>query len=199
MNLTERAKNIILKPKQEWPAIDGEAIQTSDFYRNYIIPLAAIGPIASFIGTSLVGITLPGMGTFRVPIGSAIVQMIVSFVLALIGVYVLAIIIDLLAPSFGGENSRHQGLKVAAYSSTPGWLGGIFGIIPVLGFVGIIAAIYGLYLLYLGLPILMKSPRQKALGYTVIVVIASIVIFVIIGLITSMFVNLPVPNIPTSE
>jgi hypothetical protein len=199
MNLVARAKNIVLNPKQEWPEIDREVIQTGEFYRSYIIPLAAIGPIASLIGISLIGINLPGIGTFRVPFGSALVQTIVAFGLALIGVYVMAVIIDLLAPSFGGAKSRQQGLKVAAYSSTPAWLGGIFNIIPILSIIGVIVAIYGLYLLYLGLPVLMKSPKERAVGYTVVVVIASIIIFIIIGLITSILVDIPAPNIPTPE
>ncbi|MGH7900727.1 MAG: Yip1 family protein [Thermodesulfobacteriota bacterium] len=195
MNLVERVKNIILKPKQEWNVIDTEAAQTIDLYKCYVIPLAAIGPIASLIGTTLIGISLPGVGTYRVPFGSAIGQMIVVYILSLIGVYVMALIIDFLAPSFSGEKNTNQALKVAVYSSTASWLGGVFGLIPILGFISIIASLYSLYLLYLGLPVLMKSPKEKALIYTVVIVIAAIIIFVVIGLISSVFISLPTPNV----
>jgi len=195
MNLVERVKNIILKPKQEWNVIDTEAAQTIDLYKGYVIPLAAIGPIAALIGTTLIGISLPGVGTYRVPFGSAIGQMIVVYILSLIGVYVMALIIDFLAPSFSGEKNTNQALKVAVYSSTASWLGGVFGLIPILGFISIIASLYSLYLLYLGLPVLMKSPKEKALIYTVVIVIAAIIIFVVIGLISSIFVSLPTPNV----
>jgi len=195
MNLVERVKNIILKPKQEWNVIDTEAAQTIDLYKSYVIPLAAIGPIAALIGTTLIGISLPGVGTYRVPLGSAIGQMIVVYILSLIGVYVMALIIDFLAPSFSGEKNTNQALKVAVYSSTASWLGGVFGLIPILGFISIIASLYSLYLLYLGLPVLMKSPKEKALIYTVVIVIAAIIIFVVIGLISSIFVSLPTASV----
>jgi len=193
MNLVERVKNIILKPKQEWNVIDTEAAQTIDLYKSYVIPLAAIGPIAALIGTTLIGISLPGVGTYRVPLGSAIGQMIVVYILSLIGVYVMALIIDFLAPSFSGEKNTNQALKVAVYSSTASWLGGVFGLIPILGFISIIASLYSLYLLYLGLPVLMKSPKEKALIYTVVIVIAAIIIFVVIFLISNVFISLPTP------
>ena len=195
MNLVERVKNIILRPNQEWNVIDTEIINTSNLYKSYVIPLTAIGPIATLIGTTLVGISLPGIGTYRVPLGSAIGQTIVSYILSLIGVYILALIIDFLAPSFSGQKNINQALKTAVYSSTASWLGGIFDLIPILGFISIIASLYSLYLLYLGLPVLMKSPKEKALTYTVMIVIAAIIIFVVIGLISSVFVSIPTPNV----
>jgi len=199
MNLVERVKNIILNPKQEWNVIDTETTGTIELYKGYVIPLTAIGPIATLIGTTLVGISLPGIGTYRVPFGSAIGQTIVSYILSLIGVYVMALIIDFLAPSFSGEKNINQALKTAVYSSTASWLGGIFGLIPILGFISLVASIYSLYLLFLGLPVLMKSPKEKALIYTVVIVIAAIIIFVIIGLISSLFVSLPTPNVLIKE
>ena len=47
----------------------------------------------------------------------------------------------------------------------------------------------GLYLLYLGLPVLMKAPAEKALGYTAVVIIAAIVLFLIVGLETGTFMS----------
>jgi Yip1 domain len=193
MNLVERIKNILLQPKQEWPVIAGEATNVSDLYRNYIVILAAIPAIAGFIGFSLIGMSLPGVGAFRVPIGSGIAHMIVSFVLGLVGVYILALIIDALAPNFGGEKNLMQALKVAAYSSTASWLAGIFAILPLLGILGILG-LYSLYLLYTGLPVLMKAPQEKALAYTAVVVICAIVLFVVIGAISNLFISYPVPR-----
>ena len=195
MNLFERVKNIILNPKQEWNVIDTEARETIELYKRYIIPLAAIGPIASFIGTTLVGISLPGIDTYRIPFGAAIGQTVVSYVLSLIAVYIMGLVIDFLTPTFSGEKNANQALKVAVYSSTATWLGGIFGLVPILGFVSIIASLYSIYLLYLGLPVLMKCPKEKALIYTVAILIAAIIIFVLIGLISSVFISLPTPDV----
>jgi Yip1 domain len=190
MSLVERAKNIILQPKREWPVIDAEPTTIGELYTRYVILLSAIPPIASFIGFSLFGMHVPLLGTIRIPIGSAISSAIVRYILGLVGVYVLALIIDALAPNFGGQKNQIQALKVAAYSSTAAWVAGIFAIIPALSVLGIVG-LYSLFLLYLGLPILMKSPPDRALGYTVVVILAAIVIFMIIGVIASRLIYYP--------
>lgn len=190
MNLVDRVKRILLSPRPEWVVIEAEPTTPAALYTGYIMPLAAIGPIAQIIGYSVFGITVPFMGTYRVPIGSAVTSAIVAYVLTLIGTYALALIIDALAPTFNGQRSQIQALKVAAYSSTAAWVAGIFALIPGLRLLGILG-VYSLYLLYLGLPVLMKSPREKGLGYTVVVVLAAIVLFIIIGVIAGQFMAVP--------
>src|SRR5207245_7554200 len=86
MNLISRTKNILLSPKQEWQVIDDEATSVGGLYIGYIVPLAAIGPVASGIRMALFGISVPSMGTYRVPIGAAIRQGIAQYVMALVGV-----------------------------------------------------------------------------------------------------------------
>ena len=194
MNLIDRVKSILLQPKQEWEVISGEITTTSELYKTYIIPLAAIGPVASFIGMSIVGISMPLTGTFRVPLTTAIASTAVHYVLGLIGVYILALIIDYLAPTFSGEKNMGQALKLAAYSYTAGWLAGIFIIIPVLGILSIVG-LYSIYLLYTGIPVLMKAPQEKSLGYTVAVVIAAIIIFVVISWIPRAFISYPAKSV----
>ena len=190
MNLVDRVKRILLSPKTEWEVIDAEATTTSELYTRYIMPLAAIGPIAQLIGFSVFGMTLPFVGTYRVPIGSAITHAVVSYVLMLAGTYLLALIIDALAPTFNGQRSQIQALKVAAYSLTASWIAGIFGLVPPLAILGILG-LYSLYLLYLGLPVLMKAPREKAMAYTAVVVLAAIVPWMIIAAVAGMFMRVP--------
>jgi hypothetical protein len=190
MDLVQRVKQILLSPRTEWQVIEAEPTTTAELYKTYIIPLAAIGPISQVIGYSVFGITVPFVGTYRVPIGSAISGALVAYVLTLAGTYVLALIIDGLAPTFNGQRSQIQALKVAVYSSTASWLAGIFALIPGLRLLAILG-LYSLYLLYLGLPIVMKSPRDKALGYTVVVIVAAIVLFMIIGVIAGRFLAVP--------
>lgn len=190
MTLVDRVKRILLQPKQEWEVISGETTTTADLYRNYAIPLAAIGPVASVIGMSIFGMGMPFGPAFRVPIITAVFSAAVHYVLALVGVYVLALIIDVLAPTFSGEKSPGQSLKLAVYSSTAAWAAGIFVLIPPLGFLGILG-LYSLYLLYEGIPVLMKAPREKAVLYTVAVAVAAIVIFAVIGSVARTLVPFP--------
>jgi hypothetical protein len=190
MSLVDRVKRILLSPRTEWQVIDAEATTPAQLYTGYIMPLAAIGPIAQIIGYSVFGISVPLVGTYRVPIGSAITSALVSYVLVLIATYVLALIIDALAPTFNGQRSQIQALKVAAYSSTASWVAGIFLLIPGLRLLTILG-LYSLYLLYLGLPVLMKTPLEKAVTYTVVVVLAAIVLFMLTGLIAGRFLAVP--------
>jgi hypothetical protein len=192
MSLVNRVKGILLTPKKEWHVIDAEPATTASLYSGYIAPLAAIPALAGFIGLSLLGYSLLGT-TIRVPIGNGIVGMVLRYVLSLVGIYPLALIIDVLAPNFGGTKSPTQALKVAAYSATAQWVAGIFLILPGLVVLSLLG-VYSVYLLYLGLPVLMKVPADKSLGYTAIVIICAIVVWVVIGTIARVVMSVPMPG-----
>lgn len=192
MNRVERVKKILFEPKKEWEVISRESTSPSELFKDYIIPLAAIGPVASIIGLSIVGINLPMARTFRLPITASLGSAVVQYLLSLLGVYLLAMIIDFLAPTFSGEKNMNQALKLAAYSYTAGWLSGIFMLFPALSFF-MILGLYGLYLIYTGIPVLMKTPQEKSLTYTIAVVIAAIVISAIISWASRPFISLPMP------
>ena len=183
--ILQRAKDIILKPRETWAVIDTEPATTQSIYVPYVLVLAAIGPVAQFIGGQVFGYSALGI-SFHPPMGTALISAILSYALALASVFVLALVIDGIAPNFGGQKNQVQALKVAAYSATAGWLAGIFGLVPALALLGILG-LYGLYLLYLGLPILMKVPQDKALGYTAVVVVVAVVLFILIGVIVAAF------------
>ncbi|WP_243450962.1 Yip1 family protein [Sphingosinicella sp. CPCC 101087] len=179
-----------MSPKTEWPRIDAEPATISGIYTSYVMILAAIGPIAMLIGQQLVGINVLGI-SYKPSIGYSVGSAVLTYLLSLVSVYVMALIIDALAPSFGGTKNQVKAFKVAAYASTAAWLAGIFQIIPMLAFLGLLG-LYSLYLLYLGLPLLMKVPADKAVGYTVVVIVVYIVVYfvalMIVGaLVTSFF------------
>ena len=192
MILTERVKNIILQPAQEWRVIEKEATTVAELYTSYIMILAAIGPVASIIGLSIFGVSAPFTGAYRLPLGSVIGHAVVSYVLALAGVYVFGLVINALAPTFLGTKDEIQALKVAACSSTAAWLAGIFMLVPALGFLQILA-LYSLYLLYRGLPLLMKAPQEKALVYTVVVIVVGVLIMGLMGAISGQLISYPGP------
>ena len=186
MDLVSRMKGILLSPAKEWAIIDTEPTTVSSLYTGYIIPLAAIGPICGFIGLSVLGYNVLGVA-IKIPMSTGLTAAIIGYGLALLSVYILALIIDALAPSFGGQKSQMQALKVSAYSATAAWVAGVGRLMPALGIIGILG-LYSLYLLYVGLPVLMKSPKEKALGYTVVVIICMIVLYVLMGALVVMMV-----------
>jgi hypothetical protein len=52
--------------------------------------------------------------------------------------------------------------------------------------VAFVGALYSLYLLYLGLMRVMKSPQDKAVGYTVVVLLVAIVVGLVASYVTTM-------------
>jgi hypothetical protein len=184
--LVARVKAILATPRTEWPAIAADASTPRDIYFGYVAPLVAIGAIASFIGHVVVGVPIPLVGTVRLGIGSALGAAIVHFVLTFVAVFVIALIVDALAPTFGGTRDPLRALKVTAYSLTPGWVAAILTILPALGFLAALISLYGLYLMYLGLPVLMRAPADKALGYTVVVVLCAIVLGIVVSAVSGL-------------
>jgi hypothetical protein len=183
-NLIERAKNMLLTPKTEWPVVAGEATSIQQLYINYVGPLAVFAAILAFVHVSIIGIHVPfGGGTLREPFAAGLASLVMTLVGAVIGLFIVGIIINVLAPTFGGVRDMRQAMKTAAYAFTPAWLSVVFALLPSFGtLLQFIANCYGIYLLYLGLPIVMRGRKESAAGYTASVVVCTIVLgFVISG------------------
>ena len=174
MNLMDRIKGILLQPKSEWGKIDSEPGDAGYLISNYVAILAAVAPICTFIGTSIIGI-----GGERIGIGLGLFRAIVVYVLTLIGFFVVGYIIDFLAGTFGARRDLQSAMKVSAYAPTAAWLAGAFNILPALSFLSILG-LYSLYLLYTGIGALMRPAANNALIYTIAVIICAIIVWIII-------------------
>jgi hypothetical protein len=180
--LIQRIFNITLKPSAEWPVIAAEPPSLARVVVGCVLPLAAIQSLLSFVKMTVIGVSVPFAGNIRMPVGSSLSAALTGFVFAFIGLFVFALIINAWASFFGGRRSVGEALKVAAYAGVPAWLGSFFGVLPVLGtLIGLLAALYALYVLYLGLPVVMRAPKEKALGYTFAVVCSGILLGLVIG------------------
>lgn len=182
-SLVDRAKAIILTPKEEWPRIALEQTSQGDILKGYVLPLAAIGPIASLIGWQVFGYGVLGF-SWKPGLVWSISTALVSFLIAIASVFVLAFIVDLLAPKFDGAANKANAFKLVAYSYTASWLAGIFGIIPSLAFFSLLG-LYSLYLLYTGATPLMKVPQDKAAGFTAVTILCAIVLAILVAPITA--------------
>jgi hypothetical protein len=184
--LLARIKNIVLTPKSEWPVIAPEPTTVSQLYVGYVTPLAVLAALLGFVRMSVLGYNSAFGGGFRMPIGSGLTYTLLMFASALIGVFIVGIIINALAPTFSGQRDQRQALKVAAYSLTPAMLSSVLTLSPILAtLLQLLAGLYGIYVLYLGLPVVMQSPQEKSFGYTVSVVICTILLGVVFAVLSS--------------
>lgn len=182
MNLIDRAKKMIITPKTEWDVVAAESTPPAEVVTGYVLPLAAAAAVASFIGMVLI---LSMFGA-HMSMGHALAAAVMQVVMAVVAVFALAFVVDALAPTFSGQKSLPQAVKVVAYSYTPAWVFGLLAVIPMLGWLAaIIGGLYGLYLLYLGLPKLMRAPAEKAVPYVVVVIVCAIVLWIIIATIST--------------
>jgi hypothetical protein len=179
--LFDRVKNILLTPKTEWPVIDPEQTTVAKLYTGYVIPLAAFAALMRFLNMSVIGSSIPFAGTFRVPFMTGLVTSIELFVFNLVGLYLWAFLINLLAPTFGGQRDLRQAVKISAYTATAVWVGSVFSLLPVFAsLLQLAVVIYAIYLLHLGLA-LMRRPQEKAVGYTVAVIVCVILAGLVLG------------------
>jgi hypothetical protein len=184
--LLSRIKNLVLSPKTEWPVIAPEPTTASQLYVGYVMPLAVLAALLGFLRMSVLGVNSAFGNSFRMPISSGLTYTVVMFVSVLFGVFVVATIINALAPTFSGTKDQRQALKVAAYSLTPAMLSSVLALSPILAaLLQLLAGLYGIYVLYLGLPVLMQSPKDKAFGYTASVVICTILVGIVFGILST--------------
>lgn len=183
MNFVDRAKKIILSPTAEWEVIKNESLSTGQMIGGYAAILALIPAAAGFIGKSLIGISLLG-STIRIPIAPALIWAIVYYVASLVSLWIMAAIIDALAPSFGANKDMNASMKVSVFSMTAAWIAGIFSIIPILGILGILG-LYSLYLLYVGMKIVKMPAPDKMMAYYIITLVVAIVVYFVISMVVS--------------
>ena len=181
--IIDRAKAIITKPDTEWPVIAAENDQPMQVFVKYVVPLAAVGPVAALIGGQVFGYSAMGF-SYNPSLMSGLTTAITTYVLALVSVWIVAWVANFVSPKFDGQDNFSAAFRLVAYAMTASMLAGIFGLIPSLSILGIVG-LYSLYLLYKGTGPMMNVPAEKAVMYTVVTVVAAIVANIVIGLITA--------------
>src|SRR5882757_4822430 len=170
--LIARVKNMVLTPKTEWPIVEREPTSIGQLYISYVAPLALLAAVLAFIHVTLIGVHLPFGGTIRQPFTTGLMSLVMTLVGAFVGLLIVGLVINVLAPTFGGVRDLRQAVKTAAHAFTPAWVGSLFGLLPAFStLLQLAAACYAIYVLYLGLPVMMHGKQEKAAGYTATVVV----------------------------
>ncbi|MBI1250786.1 MAG: DUF1282 domain-containing protein [Alphaproteobacteria bacterium] len=173
-----RALGLMVKPDAEWVEIREERTNPASLLLGYVAPLAAIPPVFGFIGQAAFGERI-GEQIVRTDMGQALIQAVLSFAMSVGLIYFLGMLINALAEQFEADRDEMQALKVAAYSPTPAFLSGVFALWPQVWWIGLIGVGMSAYLLLRGLPVLMRTPPDRALGYAATAMIAALIAFVV--------------------
>jgi hypothetical protein len=182
-NIVERAKNILLSPRAEWARISTESTGLGPLLMGYVLPLAAIGALASVIGSMLfLGMLFGAAGL--VP---AVVSAAVGVGITLLGVFLCGILVNALASSFGSQPNQMRANQLAAYSATASLIGSWGAIIPFLGWlVALAGGIYSVVLFYMGLTPMMQTPEDKRVLFTIVLALIAIVAWWLVGMVVAM-------------
>jgi hypothetical protein len=157
---------------------------------------AVIGLVASLFLSAIMAPMMSRLGPMAgLAIGLSpmvlVIKAVIGYAVSLGMVYVLALIIDGMASSFGAEKNSGQAMKVAAYAPTAIWVASLATIVPLLGLLVLIAAaVYTIFVFHWGLKALMKAPDDKAAGYTAVVIIISCVVAIIVNYIANIPTNM---------
>lgn len=180
MNAAWRALRILANPSIEWTKIENEPGDVAYVLADYVAVLAVVPAVFGFVGACVVGVAVPGRGTVRAPIIDGLFGAVFGYVMSCATVLGLGLLINLIAPLFGGRRDFDSAFKLAVYSYTPVWLAGIFLLAPGLRFIGL-SGFYGAYLLWAGLPRLMKAPAAKTPSYAAVIVACACALAFIVG------------------
>jgi hypothetical protein len=160
-----------MNPRAEWQHVAVESTTATRLFTGYTLPLAGLAVLAALLRFWFVT---------RVSVAGALLMIALTFTFEVVGVCVVALIINSLASFFRGVRSQGQALKVATYAFTPLWLSCVLIPFPSVSLPAqFLGGLYHTYLLYLGLRVLMKSSPDRALGYATTVVLCSILLGIV--------------------
>ncbi|HEY6924613.1 MAG TPA: Yip1 family protein [Steroidobacteraceae bacterium] len=170
-----RMKGMLFAPSAEWMLIATDVTPTARLYTSYIVPLALLDALVGFIHVT--------SGAAHVPFSGGVITALLVFAFGLLGIFLVALIINAVAPFFGAVGNRRLAAAIAVYASTPIWLATVFVPFPTLWApLQVLAVTYHTWLLYLGLRQLMKAPRDRVLGYATTVVLCTILLEIVFAI-----------------
>jgi hypothetical protein len=179
-SLLRYAGSIIVRPFSTWRAIANEPISNARLALGYVLPLALIGPVATFFARRFVGVRV-GHVVYRASTYGALTEAEFSLGMALAGLILVTLLVDVLAPFFGAGRSFGKAIRVTAFAYTPVWLAAVTVLVPWVGVIQLLAVAYEIVLLHAGIAVVMGVSRKRAGALAVCAVAGTVLIAVVFG------------------
>lgn len=162
---------LLTHPDREWQQISGEQETVTHFYGSYVLLLAAIPVVCSFIGTTLVGWHFGASedgsaARIQVSPATAILLAIIFYAMILGAVWLMGNVIHWLARRYPSRPDLNRCVIFAGYMATPMFLSGIVALYPLVWLcllAGIVGLCYTVYLVYAGMPSFLGIDRHEGL------------------------------------
>lgn len=150
MEALRRITYLVCRPAAEWERIAGERTSVDELLRRYILPLAALAPIATFIGMEVFDRSWDADHGYLVPADQIFGAAATTFFAIVASIFALAAIMALIAPMYRRRPDFLSALKVSIHGASPLLLSGVVLVLPVLVVVSMVALCYTLFLYHIG-------------------------------------------------
>lgn len=172
---------VLYHPKQEWRLIKKEHYSAVRCYSSHMIYLAAIPPLAAFIGTTQVGWSLTGGELVKLTVSSALPIALAFYLTLLIGAGIMAGFIHWMEKTYGSSSSFDDCMVLTTFTSTPLFLTGLAALVPILWLdvlIGMAAVAFTVHLLYSGVPEIMAIPEDRGFFFASSILTVGLVVLV---------------------
>jgi hypothetical protein len=164
--------------------IQKEQADRPNLYIVYILILAAIPPVAIYIGSTMTGWRI-GEGDITRMTASSTLSLCVLIYLAIIAeIYVLGRAIDWMRATYTDLSKRElSGLALATYLVMPLLVFSVFAVYPTIWIIiltMIVASSYSAYLLFAGVPIVFNIPKERGFMFSGAILTIALVLAVVL-------------------
>ena len=189
--LLDHTLGIFTHPDSEWRDIRKQRRSKTLEFLTHVPLIALIPAVAFYYGVTQVGWSLGGGDPVYLTSASAMILCVMSYLAALIGVWIFGEFINWMAATYSEEAvNPHHGMAMAVYVTIPIFLAGIAGALPVLWVnvaATMLAAVYSVYLIYEGIPILMNIDKERGFLYSTSIITVALVLLVTMRIGTVLF------------
>ncbi len=173
----------LFTPLKQWDELAKKPLSSFPAYLIYPAIMAVIPAVAWYHGVTEVGWRVGDGEVVRLTRDSAMPIIALFYLTMLAAVFVIGYMTHWMSQTYGAETSVAKGVAVIGFVSTPLFIAGAVGWHPVLWLdmlVGIAAVSWALYLLYVGIPLVMRQPKEQGFLYASAIVAIALVMLICI-------------------
>ena len=180
---------MFIHPRAEWEEIREKSCSVGRCMIGHVLLLAAIPPVAGFIGTTQVGWQIGAREAVKLTPESGLLLAVAYYFAMVIGVLSMGYVIRWMAHTYNADATLGDAVAVAAYTATPLFLIGVMQVYPLLWLnflIGLPALAHTVYLLYTGLPIVMRIEPERGFLFSSAVLAVGLVALVTLLAVTAL-------------